>query len=114
MDIPLVDDDEEKPDAGLEEDPLNVMLVNSVAASTTAELIISIAQDAFSFLSHSILSNRLMANLYLEECDYENAISIAESGLELVRKAEANTGKNLKQCVCKPLLLSAAGLTCKC
>ena len=36
-----------------------------------------------------------MAEAYLKDLDYENAIKVAESGLELLKRSEDNTGKKL-------------------
>lgn len=38
-----------------------------------------------------------MADLYLQEADYQNAIRIAETGIELVRKMEVDNAKQLSQ-----------------
>ena len=38
-----------------------------------------------------------MANLYLQETDYQNAIRIAETGIELVGKMEVDNAKQLFQ-----------------
>jgi superkiller protein 3 len=53
-------------------------------------------QECFPVASTSILAHRIVAEAYLTELDYENAIKVADSGLELVRKAESDYGKPLK------------------
>ncbi|KAI8969575.1 TPR-like protein [Trametes punicea] len=52
--------------------------------------------DAFSELSESLLAHRIIAKLYELEADYENAIKVAESGLELVRRSEQSWGRPFK------------------
>jgi hypothetical protein len=54
------------------------------------------SQDAFSSTPDSILAHRIVADVFRQEFDYENAVKTAESGLELVRKAESRHGKKLK------------------
>ena len=46
-----------------------------------------------------MLGHRCAGEVYLQEGDYENAIKISESGLELVRRVEQNWGRPLKQYV---------------
>ena len=57
------------------------------------------AQEAFASLSDSVLAHRIIAELYEQEADYENAMKVSESGLELVRRIEQNWGRPLKQYV---------------
>ncbi|OSD01253.1 TPR-like protein [Trametes coccinea BRFM310] len=52
--------------------------------------------EAFSDLNDSVLAHRVIAKLYELEGDYENAIKVAESGLELVRRSEQNWGRAFK------------------
>lgn len=40
-----------------------------------------------------------MTEVYETDGDLENVIKVAESGLEVVRRAEQSTGKTLLQCV---------------
>ncbi len=56
-------------------------------------------QEALSSLNDSVLAHRIVAELYEEDADHENAIKISESGLELVRRIEQNWGRPLKQYV---------------
>ncbi|KIJ18985.1 hypothetical protein PAXINDRAFT_109465 [Paxillus involutus ATCC 200175] len=56
-----------------------------------------IIMDAFSSLSDSLLANRIVTEVYLQELDYPGAINVAESGLELVRRHEQNTGRKILQ-----------------
>ena len=53
-------------------------------------------QEAFANLKESILAHRIVAELYEQEDDYDNAMKVAESGLELVRRTEHNWGRSLK------------------
>ena len=54
-------------------------------------------KDAFPNLQDSLLAHRILGNIYLLEEDYQNAISVSEKGLQLVRKYEVESGKNLDQ-----------------
>ncbi|TBU40919.1 TPR-like protein [Dichomitus squalens] len=58
---------------------------------------IEIMMEVFSSLNGSILAHRIIAELYEQDTDYENAIKVSESGLELVRRVEQNWGRPLKQ-----------------
>ena len=59
-------------------------------------------------MSDSILAHRIIAELYEQDADYENAIKISESSLELVRRVEQNWGRPLKQYVQLLLLAQLA------
>ncbi|KAJ7124904.1 superkiller protein 3 [Mycena epipterygia] len=79
MDIPLVEDDEnEAPAPAVEQigDPFDMML------------------DAYTTISDSITANQILAGVYLQECDYQNSVAVAENGLSLVARAEADRGKS--------------------
>ncbi|CDO72766.1 hypothetical protein BN946_scf184994.g19 [Trametes cinnabarina] len=52
--------------------------------------------EAFTDLNNSILAHRVVAKLYELEGDYENAIKVAESGLELVQRSEQDWGRPFK------------------
>jgi hypothetical protein len=56
-------------------------------------------QDAFSALADSPLANMIAAQVHLQELEYTNAIRVAESGLELVRRYETNTARELPEYV---------------
>ncbi|KAI0371043.1 TPR-like protein [Pilatotrama ljubarskyi] len=58
---------------------------------------IEIMMDAFTSLNDSLLAHRIITQLYEQDADYENAIKLSESGLELVRRSEQNWGRSLKQ-----------------
>ncbi|TFK87083.1 TPR-like protein [Polyporus arcularius HHB13444] len=53
--------------------------------------------DAFSSLEDSILAHRIIAELYEQEADYQNAIKTSESGLELVRRVEQDWGRSINK-----------------
>ncbi|KAF9245024.1 superkiller protein 3 [Melanogaster broomeanus] len=53
--------------------------------------------DTFGSLSDSILASRIVTEVYLQELDYTSVINIAESGLELVRRHEKDTGRKICQ-----------------
>ncbi|KAG1761965.1 superkiller protein 3 [Suillus occidentalis] len=53
--------------------------------------------DAFSALPDSLLANMITARVHLQELEYTDAIKVAESGLELVRKYESNTARELRE-----------------
>lgn len=50
--------------------------------------------DAYPAASDSIIANQILGGAYLEECDYQNAIAVAENGLFLVTRAEVDRGKS--------------------
>ncbi|KAH9940522.1 TPR-like protein [Epithele typhae] len=81
------------------------------------EVCVDVMMEAFSSLSDSILAHRLIAHLYEQGADYENAIKVAESGLELVSRAERDWGRpsngrvdsfTLPACVRKALNITLA------
>ncbi|KAK7692824.1 hypothetical protein QCA50_004459 [Cerrena zonata] len=79
-DIPLSTDDEEERAPEYEhedEDPLDTVL------------------EAFNNLSNSIFAHRVVAEVYENEEDLENAIKVSESGLELVLRHEKNVSSKL-------------------
>ncbi|KAJ6593707.1 TPR-like protein [Mycena capillaripes] len=79
MDIPLVEDEdaEETPKPPIEQngDPFDTML------------------DVYPSISDSIIATQIIAGVYLQECDYQNAIVVAENGLTLLGRVEAERGK---------------------
>ena len=57
------------------------------------------AEDA-EYLSYDpARRDAIIAELYEQEADYENALKVSESGVELVRRVEQNWGRPLKQYV---------------
>ncbi|KAF8557962.1 superkiller protein 3 [Imleria badia] len=56
-----------------------------------------ILMEAFGLLPSSLLANRIVVEVYLQELDYSSVIDVAESGLELVRNHEKNTGRKIDQ-----------------
>ncbi|KAG6829553.1 hypothetical protein H0H92_004222 [Tricholoma furcatifolium] len=81
MNIPLRDTDAEDDDEPVvkveDEDAFDIIL------------------NAFTAIPNTTIANRVLAELYLAELDYENAIKVAESGLELLNRLERNTGRKL-------------------
>ncbi|KAG1896020.1 superkiller protein 3 [Suillus fuscotomentosus] len=53
--------------------------------------------DAFSALPDSLLANMITARVHLQEVEYTDAIKVAESGLELVRRYESNAARELQE-----------------
>jgi len=51
------------------------------------------AQDSYNDLPDSVLATRILVNAFHEDHDYENAIKVAEVGLERTRKLESERGK---------------------
>lgn len=113
MAIPLDDDDEDEKGAALEPDAevdhVEIMIVRLSSVLET-HLTKFLLQEAFAELGDSLLAHRIVAQLYEQDSDYENAIKVSESGLELVRRAELNWGRPFKQFVvidqCSPLILT--------
>lgn len=102
MAIPPDDDSEDEKGAAPEPDPevdhVEVMIVRSSSMHKTHISDVSL-QEAFAELGDSLLAHRIVAQLYEQDSDYENAIKVSESGLELVRRAELNWGRPFKQYV---------------
>ena len=48
-------------------------------------------------LPSSLLANRIAVEVYLQELEYSSVIDVAESGIELVRNHEKNTGRKIDQ-----------------
>jgi superkiller protein 3 len=57
------------------------------------------SQDIFPDSRHSILAHRIVAQVYQDEEDLENAMRAAENGLELVIREEQNRAIELPRCV---------------
>ncbi|RPD63776.1 TPR-like protein [Lentinus tigrinus ALCF2SS1-6] len=83
MRIPLSDEEEDEEQAHKDADD-ELDLIDAM-------------MDAFTSLGNSILAHRIIAELYEQDADYENAIKVAESGLELVRLVEQNWGRPIRQ-----------------
>ncbi|KAG8213777.1 superkiller protein 3 [Butyriboletus roseoflavus] len=58
---------------------------------------IDITMEAFGLLPDSLLGNRIVTEVFLQELDYSSVINVAENGLELVRRHEQNTGRKIHQ-----------------
>ncbi|EMD32118.1 hypothetical protein CERSUDRAFT_119089 [Gelatoporia subvermispora B] len=61
------------------------------------EIYVDMIIDAFTVLPDSILAHRVAADMYAQEGDLENAIKVAEGGLELTKRAQQNWGKPMVQ-----------------
>ncbi|KAJ7647495.1 superkiller protein 3 [Roridomyces roridus] len=51
--------------------------------------------DVYPTVSESIIVNQIVVAAYLHECDFQNAITVAENGSSLVARAEADRAKSL-------------------
>ncbi|KAF9456626.1 TPR-like protein [Collybia nuda] len=51
--------------------------------------------NSFPLIPDSVLASRILADLYLNEMDYENAIKVAKNGLEILYRKENSTGRKL-------------------
>ncbi|KAH0589327.1 hypothetical protein H2248_005088 [Termitomyces sp. 'cryptogamus'] len=51
--------------------------------------------NAFAAVPNSSVANRVLSELYVTELDYENAVKVAESGLQLLNIQERSTGRKL-------------------
>lgn len=60
---------------------------------------LTLPQDAFAALPDSVIAHHVMTEVHETEGDLENIIKVAESGLEVARRAEQSTGKTLPLCV---------------
>ncbi|KAK7056865.1 Superkiller protein 3 [Paramarasmius palmivorus] len=81
MGVPLVEEsDSETPESTLQED---------------RDVGYDMVLEAYPSTSNSILATRIMADIYKNEADYENAIKVAETGLKLVSKFESDNATSL-------------------
>ncbi|TFY67241.1 hypothetical protein EVJ58_g1753 [Rhodofomes roseus] len=60
-----------------------------------AEDYVDMIIDAFASLPDSIIAHRIMTEIYQTENDLENIIKVAESGIDVTRRAEQSTAKAL-------------------
>jgi len=79
----------------LDEDSFDMVLVRILSLPAYFYPHASIDQDGFTALPGSIFAHRIVAELYLLEEDYQNAIRMSESGLELVRRSETDNATKL-------------------
>ncbi|KAF9562772.1 TPR-like protein [Agrocybe pediades] len=77
----LADDEEEDKDLFTvgDDDPLDIVI------------------GAYATLDDTIIGNRILSEVYLNEVDYENAIKISKKGLRLLGKLESDTLKELSK-----------------
>ncbi|KAJ6558576.1 superkiller protein 3 [Mycena vulgaris] len=87
MNIPLAEADEDE-----DEDEMPTPPVEGMGDPFDTML------DAYPSISDSIIANQILAEVYLQECDYQNSIVVAENGLSLVARAEADRGKSFPSC----------------
>lgn len=109
MDLPSLDPDPDDKDedeaeglAAIEDQSaaFDLMLVGLfpfllISLDLEPTLLASGLQEAFTGLQSSIFAHRMLSELYLWDMDYPNAISVAEVGLELVRRRHQDVGKEL-------------------
>ncbi|KAF8894922.1 hypothetical protein CPB84DRAFT_1682556 [Gymnopilus junonius] len=76
----LVDEEEDRELLGpIDEDPVDTVINASLS------------------LSDTVLAHRFSAEVYLGECDYENAIKTSKEGLQKLSQLESDTSKNLSR-----------------
>ena len=91
------DDDEAPPQV---DDPVDTVLVcHLTEAFPCLNRVLLKLQNASVKLSDTILGNRLAADVYLAEQDYENAIKSSKHGLRSLKQFEDESGKTLQRCV---------------
>ncbi|KAG1771164.1 superkiller protein 3 [Suillus placidus] len=68
---------------------------------STEELTFTVDGDPYdiilAILPDSLLANMITARVHLQEFEYTDAIKVAESGLELIRRYESNTARELRE-----------------
>lgn len=101
--IPIFDlqEDDSESEHELEtpdDDPFDTILVSAYLDVSLVKFTLN--QNAHSSIPDSIIANRILASVYLQEGEYQNAIKVAETGLELLRTAETNRGRTLPKQVC--------------
>ncbi|CAK5265358.1 unnamed protein product [Mycena citricolor] len=90
--IPLVDDENGGTLILVDGDPFDIMLVRSFVLPRSVNDSLSL-QDSFASLSDSVLATQIMGSVYLTEADYQNSMVVAENGLSILSRAEADFGK---------------------
>ncbi|KAG1851683.1 superkiller protein 3 [Suillus subluteus] len=72
-----------------------------VDEGSTEELTFAVDSDPYgiilAILSDSLLANMITARVHLQELEYPDAIKVAENGLELIRRYESNTARELRE-----------------
>lgn len=95
--IPFVEKDEEEaddePPADDDEDYAGTIIVGTCVLRCRSPADSILEQDAFGHLPGSILAHRIAAEVYEQEYDLLNVITVAENGLALLRTTEQNIGR---------------------
>lgn len=65
------------------------------SSSNQVASVINPMQEMFPSVQDSIIGHRIVGEVYLAEEDYENAIKVSESGLELLAREEISRGIKL-------------------
>ena len=58
--------------------------------------VVDTVQDMLPLVNNSVIGHRIVGETYQFEEDYENAIQVAENGLELLRTEEMKRGIKLE------------------
>ncbi|CAE6511205.1 unnamed protein product [Rhizoctonia solani] len=85
---------------------LNIPLDDDESETGVSETVVAQEQDSsfdpietilanLAKLPQSIIAHRIAGEIYTADGDHKNAIRIAETGINLVKRAESNTGKKL-------------------
>ncbi|KAF8739668.1 Tetratricopeptide repeat, partial [Rhizoctonia solani] len=85
---------------------LNIPLDDDESETAVSETVVAQEQDSsydpvetiltnLAKLPKSIIAHRIVGDIYTADGDHKNAIRIAEAGINLVKRAENNTGKKL-------------------
>ncbi|KAF8757237.1 Tetratricopeptide repeat [Rhizoctonia solani] len=85
---------------------LNIPLDDDESETAVSETVVAQEQDSsydpvetiltnLAKLPKSIIAHRIVGDVYTADGDHKNAIRIAEAGINLVKRAENNTGKKL-------------------
>jgi superkiller protein 3 len=92
--VPLSDKEETaKPSASLD-DVFSAISVRLLLHPAFAPLDLA-KQETESALQSSIFARRVMAEVYLQDQDYQTTITVSEAGLELVSAYRVDTGSDL-------------------
>jgi hypothetical protein len=92
------EEEDENPSADENIDPIEDMIVRKfsiICMQYTYLTLLFFFKSAFAQLSDSILSHRILCEVHLNEEDFENSILVAEKGLSLIKRHEADTALKL-------------------
>jgi superkiller protein 3 len=93
--VPLSDEKEAATPSASLDDVFRAISVRFVPLHPTCALLELAKQETESTLQSSIFSRRVMVEVYLQDQDYQNTITVSEAGLELVRAHRVDTGSDL-------------------